>query len=221
MAQGDADALASTMMGNIAALTASVAENATEVAEATTDLTKSILTEGSMTRFNLANVERDLQNRIHEARVEALKTNTELSRYLADKSDGIKERLTGFERNVDMNFRDVLIDAEKNAAAITLNAEKNAAAIALAGERNTRIITDKLDAIERRSLKDELDETRLDNLWNRFNSNVNSNFALQNQEIASLKNMINSVEQTQRFSSKTVQFGAGNVAIPTQTANQG
>lgn len=195
MATGDADAYASTIMGQVAALGVAVTENATEVAEAEAELSKVILSDGSLTRMNLANAERDLQNRIHDTRLEALKTNTELSRYLADKTDAVKERLTGFERNVDMQFQSASIIAEKN----------------------TRLLTEKLDAIERRSLKDELDETRLELL----SGKSASNFALQNQEIASLKNMINSVEQTQRFSSKTVQFGAGNVAIPTQTANQG
>lgn len=159
------------------------------------DTRATVLNDGSLTRLNLANAERDLQNRIHETRLEALKTNTELSRYLSDKTDIVKEKMAAFERNVDGQFKDVQIQAEKN----------------------TRIITDRLDASERRALKDELDETRME----LFNGKSANQFALQNQEIANLKQLLNSVEQTQKFSSKSVQFGTGNVAIPTQTANQG
>lgn len=184
MALGDADAFSSVIMEKVADLSREVAENATEIAEAGLELTKSIMNEGSTTRFNLANVERDLQNRIFEARIESLKT-----------SKDVNDRITEFERNTDMQFRDVLVSSEKN----------------------TQVILKQMAEDKAASLKDELDETRLE-LWN---SRSVSNFALQNQEIANLKNMINSVEQTQKFSNKTVQFGAGNVAIPTQTANQG
>ncbi len=83
--------------------------------------------------------------------------------------------------------------------------------------KNTERILSQMSANKYDALKDELDETRLEC---RTRDHAHA-FALQNQEIASLKQMIGSVEQTQRFSSKTVQFGAGNVAIPTQTANQG
>ncbi len=40
-------------------------------------------------------------------------------------------------------------------------------------------------------------------------------------ELNGLKTLINSVEQNQRFNSKTVQFGTGNLAGTAQTANQG
>ena len=85
------------------------------------------------------------------------------------------------------------------------------------GRENTRLILDRLT-------QDKLDEKNeiIDSLRHeRAHDKYAHLFALQNQELSSLKQMINSVEQTQRFSSKTVQFGAGNVAIPTQTANQG
>lgn len=192
---GEADAYASTIMGQVSALGVAVTENATEVAEAESEILKTILTDGSLTRLNLVNAERDIQNRIGDSKYETAKLNAELSRYLADKTDSVKDRVTAFERNVDMQFQ----------------------AAAVLAEKNTRVITDRLDASERRALKDELDETRLE----LFNTKSASNFALQNQEIANMKNLINSVEQTQRFSSKTVQFGAGNVALPSQVANQG
>lgn len=165
------------------------------LAKEITDTRSHVLTDGSTTRFNLANVERDLQNRIHETRLEALKT-----------AKDVENRITDFERNSDRNFRDVLIKQEKIAGDAKFEAEKN-----------TRVITDRLDAYERRSLKDELDETRLENMKLGFGSQ----FALANQEVANLKSMVNSVDQNQRFSSKVSQFGAGNVALPNQVANQG
>lgn len=81
---------------------------------------------------------------------------------------------------------------------------------------NTRLILDRLYA-------DKLDEKNeiIESLRHERSHDRHAHaFALQNQELSYLKQMINSVEQTQKFSSKTVQFGAGNVAIPTQTANQ-
>lgn len=158
-------------------------------------LNKAVLSDGSLTRLNLANAERDLQNRIHEARLEALKTNTELSKYLSDKSDIVKEKISAFERNVDENFCKVRTEIKDSERRIL-----------------DRLSADKLDE------KNEIIESLR---HERYADKSAYQFGLQNQEIATLKQMINSVEQTQKFSSKTVQFGAGNVAIPTQTANQG
>lgn len=203
---GSADSFAPIIMDNVAQIRRDIPKAEADIKEAILaqsianghefcDLGKTVLTDGSLTRLNLANAERDLQNRIHETRIEALKTNTDLSRYLADKTDSVKDRMTAFERNVDLQFCDIKSENFKNTQKII-----------------DSIASNKYDAI-----KDKLDETRLEC----SNMKFSNNFALQNQEVANLKNMINSIEQTQRFSSKTVQFGAGNVAIPTQTANQG
>ncbi len=177
-----------------------------EIGDAECAILTAVKDDGSMTRLNLSNAERDIQNRIHEARLESLKTNMEVSRYLADKTDAVKNRIEGFERNVDMQFQ-----------ATALSIEKSVAAAALAGEVNTRTILQKLDA-------DKLDEKnqKINELLNeRCADRYGYQFGLQNQEIANMKQLLGSIEQTQKFSSKSVQFGTGNVAIPTQTANQG
>lgn len=144
---------------------------------------------------HLSNVERDLQNRIFETQKEALEAKCAVLTKVADESKYLSNQSRNFEVSVDKQFCEVKEE----------------------GYKNTQKILDQMAANKYDAAKDELDETRLE-LWNLKSA---SNFALQNQEIANLKNMINSVEQTQKFSSKTVQFGAGNVALPTQTANQG
>lgn len=189
---GCADCFTPIIMNTVAELRRDVAKSEADIkafeAHEFCDLGKTVLNDGSITRLNLANAERDLQNRIHETRVEALKTNTELSRYLADKSEQIKERLTNFERSVDDKFCGIKTEIKDS----------------------ERRILDKLTSETIDSLRHE-----------KYADRHAYQFGLQNQEIANLKNMINSVEQHQKFSSKVTQFGAGNVALPTQTANQG
>ncbi len=176
----------------------------------------------------LTAVERDLQNQILTNRYETAKLNTELSRYLADKTDNVKDHLIGFERNTDLQFQGVSTAIEKAHAAQMLENAKSTFELSKAishsvaqGIENTTKIVERLDSSERRALQDELNETRLECLTNKLTMGVNSQFALASADIASLKNMVNSVDQNQKFSSKIVQFGNGDYAKPTQTANQG
>jgi hypothetical protein len=143
-------------------------------------------------------VERDLQNRVHENR-------QVLTKEIADKAD----------RTTDLLRGDV-IDVKNQLRSFETSAAKSFCDLETQGLKNTTKILEKLAADKYDALKDELDEERSKRHFDRYASNFN----LQAQEMNYLKNMLNSVEQNQRFSSKTVQFGAGNVAIPTQTANQ-
>jgi hypothetical protein len=147
----------------------------------------------------LTDLERDLQNRIHENRFLLSKEISDKTARLEDKSyeqfTDVKNQLRYFETSVAKQF-------------CHLETE---------GLKNTSKILETLAANKYDALKDEVDAIRAD----RYADKYGYNFALQNQELNSLKQMINSVEQTQKFNSKTVQFGAGNVATPTQTANQG
>ncbi len=85
------------------------------------------------------------------------------------------------------------------------------------GRDNTRLILDRLYADKLDEKNEVIESLRHERYADRHAHQI----ALQNYELASLKQMINSVEQTQRFSSKTVQFGTGNLAGTAQTANQG
>jgi len=113
----------------------------------------------------------------------------------ATKTDRVLDRMNEFERS---------------------NAEKLCDIKSQIKDSERRILdqmcADKLD--EKNSLIAEL---RAEKTCNSYNHQ----FALQNQHLDYLKQMINSVEQNQKFSSKVVQFGAGNLAGTAQTANQG
>lgn len=118
-----------------------------------------------------------------------------ITKEIGDKTDRLRDQSYSFERSISEKLCEIKAEAKDN----------------------TRLILDRLTS-------DKLDEKQeiIDSLRHeRSHDRHNHAFAMQNMEIASLKQMLNSVEQSQRFSSKTVQFGAGNVAIPTQTANQG
>jgi hypothetical protein len=151
------------------------------------------------TSGQLTDMERDLQNRLHETRFLLSKEISDNTARLQDKTDNhftdVKNQLRYFETSVAKQF-------------CHLETE---------GLRNTSKILETLAANKYDALKDEVDAIRAD----RYADKYGYNFALQNQELNSLKNMINSVEQNQRFSSKTVQFGTGNLAGTAQTANQG
>jgi hypothetical protein len=147
----------------------------------------------------LASVERDLSNRIHESRFLLSKEISDKADRLADKNDSqftdIKNQLRYFETSVAKQF---------------CNLETE-------GLKNTSKILETLAANKYDALKDEVDAIRAD----RYADKYGYNFALQNQELTYLKQMIGSVEQNQKFASKTVQFGSGNRADVGQTANQG
>jgi hypothetical protein len=143
--------------------------------------------------------ERDLQNRVHESRMILTKEIGDKTTRLADLSAA--------------NFTDV----KNQLFGSELSNAKSFAHLEAEGLRNTAKILDTIGVNKYDALKNDLEALRA----SCYADKSHFGFALQNQEIASLKQMINSVEQTQKFASKTVQFGAGNVAIPTQTANQG
>lgn len=147
---------------------------------------------------HLSSVERDLQNRIHETRFI-------LSKEIGDKND----------RTIDI-LGAGLTDVRNQLRYFETSTAEKFCDLKTQGLLNTQKILDEMAKNKYDALKDELDETRA----YRHADKHAYNFALAQNEINSLKAMVNSVEQTQRFSSKTVQFGAGNVAIPTQTANQ-
>jgi uncharacterized protein YfbU (UPF0304 family) len=151
------------------------------------------------TSGQLTDLERDIQNRLHETRFLLSKDIADRTERVSDKSDAqftnVKDQLRYFETSVAKQF---------------CNLETE-------GLKNTSKILETLAANKYDALKDEVDAIRAD----RYADKYGYNFALQNQELAYLKNMINSVEQTQKFGSKTVQFGTGNLAGTSQTANQG
>jgi len=153
----------------------------------------------SRTTGQLTDLERDIQNRLHETRFLLSKEISDKADRISDKSDmnftNIKDQLRYFETSVAKQF----------------------CALETEGLKNTSKILETLAANKYDALKDEVDAIRAD----RYADKYGYNFALQNQELTYLKNMIGSVEQNQKFSSKTVQFGAGNTAGTAQTANQG
>jgi hypothetical protein len=143
--------------------------------------------------------ERDIQNRIHETRYLLSKDIADRTERVSDKADvgitDVKNQLRNFETSVYKQFCNIETE----------------------GLKNTSKILETLAANKYDALKDEVDSIRAD----RYADKYSFNFALQNQELSYLKQMINSVEQTQKFGSKTVQFGTGNTAGTAQTANQG
>lgn len=147
----------------------------------------------------LTAMERDLQNRLHETRFLLSKEVSDKTDRVSDKSEvqfeNLKDQLRYFETSVSKQFCNIETE----------------------GLKNTSKILETLAANKYDALKDEVDSIRAD----RYADKYGYNFALQSQELNSLKQMINSVEQSQRFGSKTVQFGAGNTAGTAQTANQG
>lgn len=106
------------------------------------------------------------------------------------EADVIKERLTGFERNVDENFcsiRNEIKDSERRIL--------------------ERLALDKLD-----EKKEIIDELRHDN---RHLKQLN----LFSNDISILKSMINSIEQKQEVTNKSIIFGNGSNSTTTKTNN--
>ncbi len=108
----------------------------------------------------------------------------------------LTNRITDFERNADMQF-------------CTLNStvEKGFAASMLATERSFAHIREE-------DLEEKLDACRRESAIALQNANLGAQFSLLNSTVANL------VQQTQHLSNKVVQFGVGNVAVPTATNNQ-
>ena len=147
----------------------------------------------------LTAMERDLQNRLHETRFLLSKEVSDKTERVTDKAElqfaDVKNQLRYFETSVAKQFCNIETE----------------------GLKNTSRILETLAANKYDALKDEVDAIRSD----RYADKYGYNFALQNQELSYLKQMIGSVENNQRFGSKTVQFGTGNTAGTAQTANQG
>lgn len=117
-----------------------------------------------------------------------------LLKEVGDKTDRVLDRMNGFERETYSKFHQLEVS----------------------GLKNTREILDRLSS-------DKLDEKNSEILKLRTRGDrdhYSNQFALQNQEINYLKQMLNSVEQNQRFTSKVVTFGNGNITPTTQTSNQ-
>jgi len=158
------------------------------------------------TAGQLGSVERHLQDKIHENRFL-------LSKEVSDRAEWLSNRVEKASDKSDaqfMNIKDQLRYFETSVAKQFCHLETE-------GLKNTSKILETLSANKYDALKDEVDAIRAD----RYADKYGFNFALQNQELNSLKQMIGSVEQTQKFGSKTVQFGTGNLAGTAQTANQG
>jgi hypothetical protein len=149
--------------------------------------------------ISLTAMERDLQNRLHETRFL-------LSKDIADRTERVSDKADAAITDVKNQLRHFEVDVHKQFCNIETE-----------GLKNTSKILETLAANKYDALKDEVDAIRAD----RYADKYGYNFALQNQELSYLKQMIGSVENNQRFGSKTVQFGTGNTAGTAQTANQG
>jgi hypothetical protein len=171
----------------------------------------------SRTTGQLTDLERDIQNRIHETRFL-------LSKEISDKTGGIQDKLshktdwlTARIEKVSDKADGQFADVKNQLRNFETSVYKQFCNLETEGLKNTSKILETLAANKYDALKDEVDAIRAD----RYADKYGFNFALQNQELSYLKQMINSVEQTQKFGSKTVQFGTGNTAGTALTANQG
>lgn len=127
------------------------------------------------------------------------KSILESRQILAEKidreSDSIRTQLNQFERQVSENFCQVRTEAKDN----------------------TQKVLDKMAYYEDRRKDDIIDELRHERRYNDIRFMVQG----VSNEVNGIKQLFNSQQFEQRFSSKVNQFGAGNVALPVQTANQG
>lgn len=119
----------------------------------------------------------------------------------------VSNRITDLERNVDTQFCDVKSSIEKVNTHLTHQLDKGFAASILETER-------KFAHMREEDLEEKLEACRRDSAAALQNANLGAQFSIMNSTIASL------VQQTQHLSNKVVQFGVGNVAVPTATNNQ-
>lgn len=159
-------------------------------------INKSILNASSVTQQQLANVERDLQNRIHEGMRQTQTSAADLSRYLSDKGDSIKDKLASFVASTAENFCTVRSEIRDNTLRVL-----------------DRLSSDILDSKNQ----------RINELLNAAScSKSDYQFGLQSQRMNYFEQTLgDSIKQHQAFTSKTVQFGTGNSSGTAQTANQG
>ena len=189
---------ASDLFNSQALIAKDFADNASSTAlqnaiamKALTDATAGNLAQ--MTAF-----ERDTNNRLHETRHLLAKETQDNARYV----------MTDAHNNLLDIKTDVNNLAKYTADAIT--------STRLDAQNNTALILQQMAKDKYDSMKDKIDALRERREYDREEYGR----AFQSQEINSLKQMINSVEQNQRFSSKTVQFGTGNTSGTAQTGNQ-
>ena len=165
-------------------------QNAIEM-KALTDATAGNLAQ--MTAF-----ERDINNELHDTRFLLAKETQDNARYVM--TDGHNNLL-----DIKTDVNDL---SQYSADAIT--------STRLDAQNNTALILQQMGKDKYDNMKDKIDALRERREWDRFEYGT----AFQGQEIDSLKQLIGSVEQNQRFAASTAQFGTGNNAGTAQTANQ-
>jgi len=153
------------------------------------------------TAGNLAQMtafERDTNNRLHETRWLLAKETQDNARFVMTDAHNnlldIKTDVSDLSKYTADGITNTRLDAQNNTARI----------LHQMGDDKYDNMKDKIDALRERREEDR----------------YRHGLALQSQELNSLKQMINSVDQNQQFASKTVQFGTGNTSGTAQTANQ-
>ena len=176
----------------------------------------------------MTDFERDIQNRIHENRFfltkeihdQADRVDDHMRQSFYEVNNalaGCKADVCDLAKQSAREFADLRFTTTQQIADLKYVGAQQYGDLKFEGLKNTSTILEKMGADKYDNMKDKIDALRDEKEFHRGNYNL----ALQNAEISSLKNMLNSVEQTQRFGSKTVQFGTGNLAGTAQTANQG
>lgn len=155
------------------------------------------------TSNHLANMERDLQNRIFESQKEALMANKDLTVRIMSESKDTNKNIVDESRFTNKNIDDFKSETCENFCEVKT------------------LIKDSTQTILKQLYDDKLDEKNSVIAELRAENRAKDRDLILANELNGLKTLINSVDQNQRFYSKTVQFGAGNVALPVQTANQG
>lgn len=169
-----------------------------------------------------------LNQHIADARLQSCETEARIKdaiqRLQIEENDNFNQlemQVTSSERNLHNNIVEVRVDAlkaETRLADRITNFERSTDEkfCNIKGEikDSTRLILDRLTSDKIDEKNDEIAELRA------CNRAKGQELLFSNQQ-NKLESMINSIAQEQKFSSKLTQFGVGNVAIPTQTANQG
>lgn len=140
-----------------------------------------------------------LGDKVMGNRFELSQVQSKLIERLDYETDIVKERLNGFERSVDKQFCEVKENIKDSERRIL-----------------DRLTSDKLD--EKNNIIDELRHERRQSEL--IFSQKEQQLAFSNQ-LNLINSMLNDLSQNQKFNSKVVQFGAGNLAGTAQTANQG
>lgn len=132
-----------------------------------------------------------LHDNIRNVETDMLNQSGIIQRRIDDKSLHTDDRITSFERRNDAQLSHLSLQAEKN---------KNEILAAMA-------------ASERRSIQDELNETRLKN--ERLQNSI-----VFGDKLNIIQSQLNSLDQVQRQTNQAINFGSGIIAPQTATANQ-